>query len=72
MALYADHNGLASYQTILKNAKKYLNKNGIIAFEIGYQQAEQLTTLAKFHFPTAKITVEKDLQEKDRYLLIEL
>lgn len=35
MALYAKNNGLAEYETIAKNAKKFLNTDGKIYLEIG-------------------------------------
>lgn len=71
IALYAEDHGLLCYKKILADAKFYLKPNGIIAFEIGYQQGEILKEYARKLFPTKKITIEKDLQEKDRYLFIE-
>lgn len=71
IALYADDHGLICYKNILKNAKSYLNPSGMIAFEIGYQQGNILKEYAQTIFPSACITVEKDLQGKDRYLFIE-
>lgn len=71
IALYAEDNGLLCYKRILTDAKSYLKADGIIAFEIGYQQGEVLKEYARKLFPTKKITIEKDLQEKDRYLFIE-
>lgn len=70
MALYAPNNGLYFYQIILSQAKKYLNKKNIIAFEIGYLQGNDISLLAKKYFPNAIITVEKDLALKDRYVFI--
>lgn len=71
IALYAEKDGLACYYEIIKNALNYLKANGILAFEIGYQQGDILKKYAKSFFPNAKVTVEKDLQERDRYLFIE-
>ncbi len=71
IALYAEDHGLLCYKKILTDAKSYLKPNGIIAFEIGHQQGEILKEYARKFFPTKKITIEKDLQEKDRYLFIE-
>lgn len=71
IALYAEDNGLMCYKKILTDAKSYLKADGIIAFEIGYQQGEVLKEYANKLFPTKKITIEKDLQERDRYLFIE-
>ena len=70
LALYADNNGLYFYQEILSKASKYLNKKSIIAFEIGYLQGKDISKIAKSYFPNSNITVEKDLQGKDRYIFI--
>lgn len=71
IALYAENDGLFYYYEIIKKAKKYLKPNGILAFEIGYQQGDILKKYAKKYFPNAKITVGKDLQGKNRYLFVE-
>lgn len=69
-AIYANDSGLEYYKHIIKTCRKYLNKKNIIAFEIGYDQGEFLSKLAKKHFPKGKITIEQDLSGKDRYLFI--
>lgn len=70
MALYAKNKGLSFYEYIIKTSKKYLNKKSILAFEIGYKQGAYLKKYTKKYFKDAKITVEKDLAGKDRYLFI--
>lgn len=70
LALYADNNGLACYEEILKNISKYLNDKSIIAFEIGYQQGNSIKTIAQNYLPNARISIEKDLQGKDRFVFI--
>lgn len=70
MALYAKNNGLEFYEYIISNANKMLHEKSILAFEIGCNQGKDLKKLAKKHFPKAKITVEKDLSKRDRYLFI--
>ena len=42
----------------------------IIAFEIGAEQGTKIKKIAKKYFPKSKITVEKDLANKDRYVFI--
>ncbi len=68
IALYAENNGLLFYESILKKIK---NKPKLIAFEIGEMQGTYIQDLAKNYFPTAEITIEKDLCGKDRYIFIE-
>ena len=70
IALYAEDNGFANYEKILSNAKNYLNKKNIIAFEIGWWQGEHVVEIARKYFPDALIKVEKDLQDKDRFVFI--
>ncbi|MFA5603649.1 MAG: peptide chain release factor N(5)-glutamine methyltransferase [Bacilli bacterium] len=70
IALYATNNGLKHYETILMNASKYLNDDYFIAFEIGYKQANDICELAKKYLKDCIVTVEQDLQDKDRYIFI--
>ncbi len=70
LALYADNNGMACYEEILKNAYKYLKNKNIIAFEIGYKQGDGIKDLIKKFFPKSQISIEKDLQGKDRFVFI--
>lgn len=70
LALYADNNGLKCYEDILKSASNYLNKQSMIAFEIGYTQGKKIKELAKLYFPNSRVKVEKDLQNRDRFIFI--
>ena len=69
-ALYADNNGLYFYEEILKSVSKYLNQKNIIAFEIGEKQGEEIKKIALNHFPNSKVLVEKDLQNRDRFVFV--
>ncbi len=70
IALFAGENGLEFYAKILKNAALRINEKAIIAFEIGKDQGEDITRIAKKFFKEAKVKVEKDLPGLDRYLFI--
>lgn len=70
IALYAKNKGMYYYEYIINNAKNMLEEKFILAFEIGENQGDELKHIAKRTFPKAKITVEKDLAEKNRYLFI--
>lgn len=70
LALYADNKGLACYEEILKNANKYLNKKSLIAFEIGYKQASSIKEIISKYFKDSIVKVEKDLQNRDRFIFI--
>jgi len=68
-ALQADNNGLYFYKKILQNAKEHLTESGKIYFEIGYDQAEKITEIAKKN-GFSDIQVFKDLNGFDRIMRI--
>ena len=45
MALYAANNGLAAYQAIAKNAKKWIKNDGKLFLEIGIDQSTDIKTI---------------------------
>ena len=69
IALYAENEGLYYYEQILKTVKNYLEKDYLIAFEIGYKQAKKIELLAH-QYLECSVTIEKDLYGKDRYIFI--
>lgn len=69
-ALDGGKSGLYFYDKILKEAKEYLTDDGIILFEIGFDQAKDVTDLAK-KYNYRKIRKIKDLSGNDRVLIIE-
>ena len=69
-ALYAADNGLFFYKKIIESASNYLNKKSLLAFEIGYTQGEQIKEYASRFFPNSKIIIEKDLNDRDRFVFI--
>ena len=72
LALYADNNGLYYYEEILKNVSNYINKNGLIAFEIGYDQAEKIKQIVQKYLNNYNIEIKKDMTGKDRMVFIKL
>ena len=70
LALYAKNNGLYFYEEIIKHSSNYLNDKNIIAFEIGYLQANEIKKMAHKYYPNSNIIIEKDMQEKDRFVFI--
>lgn len=70
LALYAGEDGLDCYKKILSNVKNYMKDKCLIAFEIGYTQAQDIVNLTKQVLPNAIIEVKKDLSEKDRMIFI--
>lgn len=70
VALFGGTDGLKFYREIFKHAHKVVNPKSILAFEIGYNQKDSLTREAKQYFPNATIEVLKDMNGKDRMLLL--
>ena len=64
LALFAEEDGIYFYRKIIENAVHYLSKDGVIFFEIAYDQKEKILELGKNNnFIT---TVYKDINDRDR------
>ncbi len=62
LALDGGPDGLTLIRRLLAQAATYLRPvTGTILMEIGYDQAEEVTTLARQHFSTARVTLHHDL-----------
>lgn len=72
IALYANNDGLEFYERILSIAKEILNENGTIIFEIGATQGLAIKKITLKYFPLAKINIEQDFNNYDRYIFIEI
>lgn len=71
MALFASDNGLYFYDKIIGDSKNYLNDKFIMAFEIGYMQGNDIVNIVKKYYgDNAKVLVEKDYSDKDRFVFI--
>lgn len=70
IALYSGIDGADSYREILANIDKYLNENGMIAFEHGYDQFDIISKIVKNNLEDVIISQEKDLSNKDRFTFI--
>lgn len=70
LALYAGKDGLDCYKKILETVNEYKKEKCLIAFEIGYQQAEDIKRLVDKYIPNAQVIIKKDLSDKDRMAFI--
>lgn len=70
IALYANNKGLEIIEIIFKDSPNYLKSKGMIALEIGDKQANSVKELANKYLPNAKVIVEQDLQNRDRFAFI--
>ena len=68
LALDGKEDGLYFYRKIIKEAKEYLNKNGIIFFEIGFDQKEDVMNLFKEN-GYINIYSKKDYGQNDRIVV---
>ncbi|CEN97640.1 N5-glutamine S-adenosyl-L-methionine-dependent methyltransferase [[Clostridium] sordellii] len=68
IALEGGEDGLDFYRTITEESLKYLKSNGILAFEVGHDQANDVCTIMKNH-GYKKIYTKKDLQGIDRVVI---
>lgn len=64
LALFAEEEGLYFYRKIIEQAKDYLKENGVMFFEIGYDQKDKIIQLADMNEYSAK--VYKDINGRDR------
>lgn len=69
IALDGGIDGLDFYKIIVNNAHVYLQKDGQIFLEIGYDQKEDVTNLLKVSEKYYKIYSKKDLYDNDRIVV---
>ena len=72
VALFGGSDGLKFYREILENAKAIMNDKGLIFFEMGYDLKDSLTALVNSCLPDGKVEVYKDINGKDRMMMIML
>ncbi len=68
LALDGGVDGLDFYRNITREAKKYLVHGGMLAYEVGHDQAEDVTNILKEE-GFKKIYTKKDLQSIDRVVI---
>lgn len=70
IALYGGEDGLFYYRNILENISKHLNEKFLIAFEIGYEQKDDIINIINNNLKNVEIIAKKDLSGKDRMIFI--
>lgn len=70
LALFGEDDGMYFYDKILFQSLTNLKKNGMIFFEIGYNQKEKISKIIKKYYPYANIKVIKDYNNNDRVVII--
>lgn len=69
-ALFAENDGLAIYEKIAEKINQHVNKECMIALEIGYAQGEAVSKLFKEELPEAKLEIWQDFSGLDRLVWI--
>jgi len=72
VALFGGQDGLKFYREIFESADKILAPNGLIFFEMGYDQADNMTKLALNYYPNGQVEIFKDINGKDRMFFMKL
>ena len=69
LALDGGEDGLKFYKTIAENAYKYLNEDGVLALEIGYDQKAEVIKLLEKTGKYIDIYSKKDFGNNDRIVV---
>lgn len=69
IALDGGEDGLLFYRKLIKEAPNFLNNNGYLCMEIGYDQKEKVIELVKQEKSFSKIEAIKDLSGNDRVII---
>jgi release factor glutamine methyltransferase len=72
VALVAEDDPLIFYKTICSQASSKLNQHGIVCFEVGYNQADDVAALIKSALPSASVSIINDITGIPRIVIGEL
>lgn len=70
-AIFASEEGLYFYRKIIEKIALLEKKPKLIVFEIGMNQAADLNNLSNKYLPSYLFSVEKDYQNRDRFVFLE-
>lgn len=69
-AIFAPEDGIHFYKIILERIHNNLNKDFLIAFEIGDKEGNLIKNIVKTFMPEAYVKIEKDYNDFERYIFI--
>lgn len=70
VALFGGNDGLQFYRSIFANCKKVLNEKSFMAFEMGWNQRENMTKLVQEYVPDGRVEFLQDMNGKDRMFFV--
>lgn len=71
-ALFADDDGLFFYKQLADKLPPIMNAQSLIGVEIGYLQGQAVSELFQKAFPHARVSIEIDVNGKDRMIFCEI
>ncbi|MGG4153139.1 peptide chain release factor N(5)-glutamine methyltransferase [Peribacillus muralis] len=71
-ALFAGSDGLDFYRRFMEQLPLIMNVPGLIGFEVGAGQGQAVADMLLRTFPAARVSVENDINEKDRMVFAAL
>ncbi|MBC6309143.1 peptide chain release factor N(5)-glutamine methyltransferase [Listeria sp. FSL L7-1582] len=69
LALFAPNNGLAIYERLIQQLPNVVDNLFWIGMEIGYTQASAVKHFFEKSFPQASVTIQQDINGKDRMVI---
>lgn len=72
MAFLGGPDGLDLVRAMLSDAPRVVKPGGLILLEIGAYQGDEVSAIARQHFPSAQISVQPDYAGLDRLVVIEV
>lgn len=70
VALFGGEDGLKFYRSIFQNCSRILKNHALMAFEMGWDQADAMKKLLHEELPNVSYEICKDMNGKDRILLV--
>lgn len=70
VALFGGKDGLYFYRKIFERAREVLKDRAILAFEMGFDQKEDMAKEVEHYFPNTPFEILQDMNGKDRMLFI--